>query len=33
MGRRNDALQVYRTLLTLDKEKAQELYEDINKAK
>jgi len=33
MGQKNQALQVYRTLLTVNKEIAQELYEEINKSK
>lgn len=33
MGRREEAMQAYRTLLTLDKQKAQELYAEISKSK
>jgi tetratricopeptide (TPR) repeat protein len=33
MGRKQEALQIYRRLLTLDKQKAQELYAEVNKSK
>ena len=33
MGQKNQAQRVYRTLLTLDRQKAQQLYAEINKMK